>query len=193
MGDEHEWMGRVAGEARFAANHNGREWFETKFVPSLPEEHRAFALGKLAEYERRRANAGAAAGEKHARSCPYRRAGLVPIRTVLANVGGRVVVEGNVVSCDSWRIHLYAAKGVRCAHCGMEGTTFAAERAKSQSTPKYHLNLYHVAEGGEETMITVDHIVPKSRGGGNHVSNLQPLCIKCNGRKGDRMPSDEAA
>lgn len=29
----------------------------------------------------------------------------------------------------------------------------------------------------------VDHIVPKSRGGQDELSNLQTLCIKCHGRK----------
>ncbi len=33
---------------------------------------------------------------------------------------------------------------------------------------------------------TVDHIVPKSRGGTDHVENLQLLCMACNSLKGDR-------
>lgn len=34
--------------------------------------------------------------------------------------------------------------------------------------------------------LTKDHIVPKSRGGRNHPSNIQPLCEGCNLAKGDR-------
>lgn len=35
------------------------------------------------------------------------------------------------------------------------------------------------------TELTIDHIVPLSRGGGNNKENLQILCSKCNQEKGN--------
>ena len=39
--------------------------------------------------------------------------------------------------------------------------------------------------------MTLDHVIPKSRGGGNEWTNLATSCFKCNLRKGNRTP-DEA-
>jgi 5-methylcytosine-specific restriction enzyme A len=55
---------------------------------------------------------------------------------------------------------------------------------------KYHLNLYHLSEDGKETMMTIDHIIPKSKGGGNKISNLQTMCYDCNFAKGNTIPEE---
>jgi 5-methylcytosine-specific restriction endonuclease McrA len=34
--------------------------------------------------------------------------------------------------------------------------------------------------------MTIDHIVPVSKGGGNELSNLRLVCWKCNNRRGNR-------
>lgn len=37
---------------------------------------------------------------------------------------------------------------------------------------------------------TVDHVLPRSRGGRDTWENLVAACLPCNGRKGDRTPSE---
>jgi len=43
---------------------------------------------------------------------------------------------------------------------------------------------------GQPGARTVDHVFPKSRGGGDHYGNIVAACSDCNGRKADRTPEE---
>jgi len=43
---------------------------------------------------------------------------------------------------------------------------------------------------GSKKQLTIDHIIPKSRGGDNTWSNLITCCLPCNLKKGDRTPEE---
>ena len=38
--------------------------------------------------------------------------------------------------------------------------------------------------------LTIDHVIPRSRGGINTWENLATCCSRCNGKKGDRTPEE---
>ena len=43
---------------------------------------------------------------------------------------------------------------------------------------------------GSTKDLTLDHIIPKSKGGLNNWTNLVTSCFKCNSKKGDRTPEE---
>lgn len=90
-----------------------------------------------------------------------------------------IVVDGFVVHPISLRYMLFYQKGTRCACCGKVGTHF--KLCGDPKTNRRHFNLF--ADDG--SLLTKDHIVPKSKGGADHVDNLQPMCAECNARKGN--------
>lgn len=39
---------------------------------------------------------------------------------------------------------------------------------------------------------TVDHVLPRARGGGDDMENLQAMCAKCNRDKSDKLPGEQS-
>lgn len=68
-----------------------------------------------------------------------------------------------------------------CICCGVEGDKLLVEIRDSDKSP--HLNLYANGMDGL-TLMTRDHVQPKSLGGCDHLSNYQTMCSVCNSLKG---------
>lgn len=54
----------------------------------------------------------------------------------------------------------------------------------------YKRDGYKCGYCGSKEELTLDHIIPKSRGGGNTWENLVSCCAKCNSKKDNRTPSE---
>ena len=93
------------------------------------------------------------------------------------------------VKMNSLRYQVFKKSGTKCKVCGLEGIFFALEKDKFvEGDLGFHLNLYGLSRDGEEILMTKDHILPKSKGGADKLTNLQTLCIKCNNAKGNKIP-----
>lgn len=84
------------------------------------------------------------------------------------------------------RAKIFYKKGITCCNCGTIGEFFAIEKDKGGGI---HLDLYGYVdkEDNEEVLLTIDHIIPKSKGGKNSLINYQTMCKLCNEYKSDNI------
>lgn len=95
-----------------------------------------------------------------------------------------IYVNGINVKVGSVRLKTFATKGTNCVTCDAEGLAYYVE--DNYSGP--HLNLYAL-KNGVEVLMTKDHIHPKSKGGSDSLSNMQPMCETCNKLKSNLIIS----
>lgn len=90
------------------------------------------------------------------------------------------------VNIKSLRLQCFKRSKV-CVNCGRVGNVMSLDRFRSKSKiPSAHFNLYCEEPDGTFVLMTQDHIIPKSKGGKNHLSNLQTMCTICNRLKDNR-------
>lgn len=107
------------------------------------------------------------------------------LKEVLPHIGETYhTFDGKKIRMRSEKYRVFQNKGTNCYGCGMKGVFFALERLPEIN--KYHFNLYAIDKEGDEVLMTIDHIHPKSKGGPSSLENFQPLCKVCNERKADR-------
>ena len=103
------------------------------------------------------------------------------------SVENQIKVDGYDVYTRSLRYMTFYQKGCKCCVCGKEGTHFTLDPSGDGSDTRRHFNL----RADDGTLMTRDHIIPKSRGGREHISNMQTMCVDCNRAKGNHMEGDE--
>jgi 5-methylcytosine-specific restriction endonuclease McrA len=99
----------------------------------------------------------------------------------------QIEIDGYTVYTRSLRYMTFYQKGCKCCVCGKEGTHFTLDDSGSDNPLRRHFNL----RADDGTLMTKDHIIPKSRGGRDHISNMQTMCCVCNKAKGNYMDGDE--
>lgn len=83
------------------------------------------------------------------------------------------------------------ARQPACVQCGLKGSKFllfpsnAVMRHKDKRSGR--LVFMGTKDNGEDVLMTIDHIQPRSKNGSNSLKNLQTMCRICNMEKGDKI------
>lgn len=80
------------------------------------------------------------------------------------------------------KMRVFLKKGTSCNQCGLEAKFIV----RGEKTEGKHWILC----SEDFCPLTVDHIVPVSKGGKDGLYNLQPLCYECNQRKGNKLEAN---
>ncbi len=80
------------------------------------------------------------------------------------------------------RLQVFAKKGTACVRCGVDGVYLLSSVDQGGG---HHVDLYTA----DFVLMTIDHIIPKSKGGESSLANYQPMCQHCNARKGNTLES----
>lgn len=75
------------------------------------------------------------------------------------------------------RLRVFAQKGCVCVACGCVGTKLLETEGQKGDI---HIDLYTE----DLVLMTIDHVIPKVKGGSDDMSNLVPCCSLCNWKKG---------
>jgi hypothetical protein len=79
---------------------------------------------------------------------------------------------------DHRRLKVFYEKGIKCCECGIEATKIVHGRDRRGNI---HIDICT----DDYFPLTIDHILPKSKGGSNYINNLRTMCSDCNEKRGN--------
>lgn len=111
---------------------------------------------------------------------------------------GKIVLDENLVLCDGYSDYIVAQENhLKSVDCIIESDTFnnifgrCDYKTRRQMLNKFDgrcafcgKKLQSHNPNKRSTYVTKDHVIPRSKGGANSISNYIPLCSTCNGMKG---------
>jgi 5-methylcytosine-specific restriction endonuclease McrA len=105
-------------------------------------------------------------------------------RSLRVSKNRSIVIEGKRFSIAN--LTTFAIHGCKCVRCGREGNQLLAWIDNGGG---HHVDLFSVNPAEKfhpkHVLMNRDHIIPKSKHGGNTNWNYQPMCVKCNSKKGN--------
>ena len=97
----------------------------------------------------------------------------------------RIVAGRQVSQCSGWglfRSMHQSSKPITCWNCGISADRWVVTKGRRDKVGAPVLNLF-----AGLTMMTRDHIIPRSLGGKDDLQNLRPGCTRCNEERGNKV------
>ena len=95
-----------------------------------------------------------------------------------------------LVLCERWPAKFLDERGAHIwqHRSGAEGYVLGSVSYEVRKRAKYRCELYWADQ--DQAALHIDHIIPRSKGGSDYMSNCQSLCVTSNTSKRDRDDTD---
>jgi 5-methylcytosine-specific restriction endonuclease McrA len=121
-------------------------------------------------------------------------ADLVPINVTTYKKGYKLLYKGKaeIILADDENVNMLSRKRMpRPKIIRLLKYVYLPYRVLTPSKNNvFRRDGYQCGYCGVEKDLTIDHILPRSRGGNNDWENLVTCCTRCNGKKDDRTPEE---